>query len=108
MSNPSGSTNSYFGFAGTCVCQTILVAGSDEVAEERVGLQRLGLEFGMKLAAEEERVIGDFYDLDIGCIGGGSGEAKSAAGEEGFVFAVELVAMAMALADLSLGVGFGC
>jgi hypothetical protein len=34
--------------------QVVLVAGGDEVAEDGMRLQRLGLEFRMKLAAQEE------------------------------------------------------
>ena len=70
-------------------------------------LQWLGFEFGVELAAEEEGMAGDFDDLDVSRIGGGSGKSQAAAGEQGFVFAVELVAMAMALADFGLSVGAG-
>ena len=38
------------------VADAVFVACSDEVAEERVRLQRLGLELGVELAAEEERM----------------------------------------------------
>ena len=77
----------------------VFVAGDDELAEERVGLEGFGFEFGVELAAEEEGVAGDLYDLDVGCVGGGAAQAEAAAGEEGFVLAVELVAVAVALAD---------
>ena len=89
------------------LCNAILVAGGDEVAEERVRLERLGLELGVELAAEEEGMVGDLDDLDVGGVGGGAGEAKAGAGEDGFVLAVELVAMAVALADLGCAVGLG-
>ena len=61
----------------------ILVAGGDEVAEERVRLERLGFELGVELAAEEEGVAGDLDDLDVGGVGGGAGEAQAGAGEDG-------------------------
>ena len=77
----------------------VLVAGGDEVAEERVGLERLGFEFGVELAAEEEGVGGDFYDFDVGGVGGGAGDAQAGAGEDGFVLAVEFVAVAVAFGD---------
>ena len=63
-------------------------------------LERLGFELGVELAAEEEGVSGDLDDLDVGGVGGGSGETEAAAGEDGFVLAVELVAMAVAFGDL--------
>ena len=82
--------------------QPVFVAGDDELAEERVRLEGLGLELGVELAAEEVGVAGDFDDLDVGLVGSGAAEAQAAAGEQGFVLAVELVAVAVALAD------FGC
>ena len=54
---------------------TILIAGGDEVAEEWVRLERLGLELGMELAAQEEGVAGDLDDLDVGGVGSCAGEA---------------------------------
>ena len=47
-----------------------LVACGDELAEERVWLEGLRFELGMELAAEEVGVAGDFYDLDVGGVGG--------------------------------------
>ena len=85
----------------------VLVAGGDEVAEERVRLERLGFELGVELAAEEEGMGRDFDDLDVGGVGGGAGEAEAAAGEDGLVLAVELVAVAVALGDFGGAVGVG-
>ncbi|MCU1222775.1 MAG: hypothetical protein JWQ42_868 [Edaphobacter sp.] len=85
----------------------VLVAGGDEVAEEGVGLKRLGFELGVELAAEEEGMGGDLDDLDVGGVGGGAGEAEAGSGEDGFVLAVELVAVAVALTDLCGAVGLG-
>ena len=76
------------------------VAGGDELAEERVGLEGLGLEFGMELAAEEVGVAGNLDDLDVGLVGSGAADFEAGAGEQGLVLAVELVTVAMALADL--------
>jgi hypothetical protein len=45
----------------------VLLDGGDEVAEDGVRLDGLGLEFGVELAAEEEGVGGD---LDVGRVGG--------------------------------------
>ena len=83
----------------------VLVAGCDEVAEDRVGLQRFGFEFGVELAAEEEGVGGDFYDFDVGGVGGGAGDAQASAGEDGLILAVELVTVAMTFGDFGLAVG---
>ena len=69
----------------------VLVAGGDEVAEERVWLERLGLELRVELAAEEEGMGGDLDDLDVGGVWSGSSEAQTAASEDGFVLAVEFV-----------------
>ena len=44
------------GFVDGDMVGAILIGGADEVAEERVGLERLGLEFRVELAAEKERV----------------------------------------------------
>jgi hypothetical protein len=40
-------------------------------------------------------VGGDLDDLDVGGVGRGAGETEAAAGEDGFVLAVELVAVAV-------------
>ena len=58
----------------------VLVAGVDEAEEERMRLQRLGLELGMELAAEEVGMIGEFNDLHVGSVGRASGDAQSGAG----------------------------
>ncbi len=68
--------------------QVILVAGGYEDAGDGVGLQGLGFEFGVELAAEEEGVGRDLDDLDVGGVGGGAGDAEASAGEDGFVLAV--------------------
>jgi hypothetical protein len=41
-----------------------------ERSKQRMRLERLRLELGMELAAEEERMILDLYDLDVGSIWG--------------------------------------
>src|SRR3984957_15295410 len=91
--------------SGGGLSEAVLVAGGDEGEEERVGLEGLGFELGVELAAEEERVGGDLDDLDVGGVGGCAGEAEAAAGEDGLVLAVELVAVAMALGDFGGAVG---
>ena len=79
--------------------EVVLIAGGDEVAEDGVGLQRLGLEFGVELAAQEEGMCWNFNDFDVGGVWSGAGDAQASAGEDGLVLAVELVAVAMAFDD---------
>ena len=58
---------------GVCLAgllPAIRVAGFNEGAEERVWLKRLGLEFGMKLAAKEIGMARDLDNFDVGLIGG--------------------------------------
>lgn len=80
----------------------MFVAGRDELAEKRMGLEGLGLEFGVELAAQEVGVAGDFDDLDVGLVGSGAADLQAGACEQGFVLAIELVTVTMALADLLL------
>ena len=87
--------------------EAVPVAGGYEGVEERVGLERFGFELWVELAAEEEGMGGDLYDFDVGGVGGGSGEAQAGSGEDGFVLAVELVAVAVALGDFGGAVGGG-
>src|SRR3954468_22939132 len=58
----------------------------------------------MELAADKVRMGIELDDLHVGAVRRGSGDAQPRAGENRFVLAVELVTMAMALADLRLAV----
>src|SRR5690349_19200366 len=60
----------------------------------------------MELAAQEVRMVRDFDDLNVSPVWRGAGDAQAAAGQYRFIFAVELIAMAMALAYLCCAVGF--
>ena len=75
----------------------VLYAGADEGGEEWVRGQGLGFEFGVELTAEEPGVVGGFDDFDVDAVGSASGDAEAGAGERVFVFAIEFVAVAMAL-----------
>ena len=47
----------------------VRVRGGDEALEQRMRLVRLALEFGMKLAGDEERMVrqfDDFHQLAVG------------------------------------------
>src|ERR1700743_472353 len=74
---------------------SVTVACLDERAEERMRLKRLGLELGMELADEEERMGGNLDDLHVGCVRRGSGDAQTGSRQQRLVFAVELIAVAM-------------
>ena len=100
------------GFAdGGCGCgalllELVLEGGADEGREERMRLERLGLEFRMELAAEKPRVIRRFDDFDVIFVGSAAGDAEASSDEGLFVFAIEFVAVAVAFADFSFAVGF--
>src|SRR5664279_744366 len=64
--------------------------------------QRLRFEFRVELASQEEGMVRQFDDLDIGAVGRRSTDAQSRSGERSLVFAIEFVAMAVTLADLGL------
>src|SRR5579884_964706 len=85
---------------------SVLIARLNERAEEWVWFQRLGFKFRMELAAQEEGMSGDFDNLHISGIGSGAGDAQAASGQERLIFTVELIAMAMALADFCRTVSF--
>jgi hypothetical protein len=72
-----------------------------------MGLERLGFELRVELAAEEERVTGDLDYLHVGRVRRSAGDAQACAGEQGLVFAVEFVTMAVPFADLCGLVGAG-
>ena len=71
----------------------------DELAEERLGPVRAGVELGVELRGDEERVVGQLDHLDQAPVGGG------AAGDQALVFEpvpqldVDLVAVAVAFVD---------
>src|SRR5437667_7230979 len=67
-------------------------------------LQRLRFEFRMELAADEMWMVRQLDHLDVSSVGGRAGNSQSRRGESALVFAIELVTMAVALADLSLAV----
>jgi hypothetical protein len=68
-------------------------------------LQGLRLELRMELAAQEKRVARYLDDLNIGSIWSGSRNSQAACRKTALVFAVELIAVTMAFADLGLSIG---
>jgi len=85
----------------------IFQAGADEGGEERVRCQRLGFEFGMELAAQEPGMVRGFDYFYVDAVRCASSDAEAGARESFFVLAVEFVAMAVALGNFQLAVGFG-
>src|SRR5436305_11623288 len=71
----------------------------DERAEQRMRLQRFRFELGMKLAAEIPRMVCDLADLDVGAVGRLAGDPQARSRQDRLKFAIELEAMAMALAN---------
>src|SRR6185369_1631583 len=82
----------------------VFVACLDEAHEQRMRLKWFRLELGVELAAEEVWVVGNLHDLHVSSIRSGSGDPQAGAGEQRFIFAVELIAMAVTLANLGLAI----
>src|ERR1700693_3702371 len=76
----------------------------DERAEQRMRLQRLRLELGMKLASDEMRMIRQSHNLNVSSVGRRAGDVQPSRHHRLFVLAVEFVTMAVALADLELAI----
>jgi len=83
----------------------VFEGGAYEGCEERVRLERLGLELGVKLAAEKPRMLGGFDDLDVIFVGGAAGDEQAGVGQSFLVVAIEFVAVAVAFADFRFAVG---
>ena len=80
----------------------MLVRRGDKGGEQRMRLQRLGFELGMELAAQIPGMVRHFADLDVDAVGRLRRSMPQAAGRQDLlVFAVEFVAVAVALADLA-------
>src|SRR5438876_12086618 len=98
-------------FGGGFVCATLqpmLISCADEATEQWMRLQRLRFKLRMKLAANEMRMIRQLNHLDVGAVWGRARNSQSACRQRAFVFAVKLVAMPMALADLKLSINSVC
>ena len=50
--------------------------GPHKRGKQRMRRQRLGFELGMKLAAQEPRMVGDFDDLHVAAVGRAPGDAQ--------------------------------
>src|SRR5258707_4966712 len=83
----------------------VLFGGADEALEQGVWLHGLGLEFGMELAAQIPRMVGELADLDVRIVRRLSRDLQARRLQATFVFAIELVTVAMALVDFARAVG---
>jgi hypothetical protein len=80
--------------------EVVPIACGDEVTEDRVRLQRLGLEFRVELASQEERMCRYFNDFHVGGVRRRAGDPQTPAREDSLILPVELIAMTVALAYL--------
>ena len=80
-------------------------AGLDERREQWMRRERFRFEFGVELAADKPRMVGHLDDFDIGAVRRAAGDLETGGGERRFVFAIEFVAMAVALGNFGLAVG---
>src|ERR1051326_6240983 len=83
------------------------VGGADEAFEQGMGLVGFAAELGMELGGDEERVVGQFDDLDEFAVGGGAAEDEIGLFELVAVGVVELVAVAVPFIDDEGAVEFG-
>ena len=93
------------GAGGGQALLAVLVGSLDEGRRTADAAPAASIELGVELASEEVGMVGDFDDLDVGSVGSGAGDLKAGAGEQLLVFAIELVAVTMAFADLGGAVG---
>src|SRR6266481_8926019 len=71
-----------------------------------MGLERLGFELGVELAAEKPGMVGCFDDLYVIFIRSASRDFQSRSHQGLFVIAIKFVAMTVALADFEFSVRF--
>src|SRR4051812_25250955 len=85
-------------------CDLVPVARPDEPGEQRVRLQRLGLELRVELHGDVPGVIPPLDDLDELAVEGAAHDLHAVVGQGLLVEAVELVAVAVALLDHVLAI----
>src|ERR1700747_1434008 len=88
--------------------QSIFVGGSNECAEQRMRLQWLRLELGMKLATNKVWMVREFHHFYISPVGCRTRNSQSRRDHRLFIFAVEFVTMTVTLADLKLSINRVC
>src|SRR5216684_2611984 len=88
------------GFDRRATEPALVERGFDEAGEQRVRLERLRFELGMVLHADEPGMVGDLDDFRQLAVRRHAGEAQTRLLELAHVVDVDLVAVAMALADL--------
>src|SRR5262245_52171631 len=84
--------------------ESMLVRSADKALEQRMRLERLRLELGMKLAANKMWVVRQLDNFDVSSIGGSAGDAQPAGNQWLLVLAIEFVAVTMALTNLEFSI----
>src|SRR5262249_30815896 len=77
---------------------------ADECGEQRMRLERLGFELRMEMANEKPRGVRCLDDFHVIIVRRPSGDTQSGGPEDLFGLAVEIVTVAMPLADLCFAV----
>src|ERR1017187_10455043 len=91
-----------------CTCSSLSMTHGPAISTRRLpkSANSIGTgELGMELAAEIPRMVGDFADFDVGIVGRLAGDLEARRLQALFVFAIELVAVAMAFVDFARAVG---
>src|SRR6185369_3278056 len=83
----------------------LLFGGADETLEQWVRLHGLGFELRMELTAQIPGMVAEFADLHVRIVRSLAGNLQPRGLQALFVFAIELVAMAMAFVDFARAVG---
>src|ERR1017187_1209919 len=84
----------------------VLIGRADKRFEQRMRLHGLGLELGMELASQKPRMVGNLANLHVRAVRRLSRNPQPGRFQTLFVFAVELIAMPVALLDLTRAIRF--
>src|SRR5208283_619057 len=88
--------------------QSMLQRRPNELRKQRMRIEWLRLEFRVKLATQEPRMVGCLNDLHVILVGRPTGNFQSGRRQNLLVFAIEFVTVPVPLADLQLSVSLVC
>src|SRR5258708_26304538 len=91
-------------FLSCAALRSMLIGSTYKCTEQWMRLQRLRLEFRMKLASDEVWMIGQLHHLHVSAVGSRPRNPQSRCDHRFFVFSIEFVAMPVPLADFDLAV----
>ncbi len=77
-----------------------------KAAKSGCGSRGLDLNSGWNWQPRNQGWFGRFDDFHVLAVGSAAGDAEAGVGQSFFVFAIEFVAMAVALADFGFAIGF--